>query len=197
MSKLLAFRAPDHLAQAILELATQSGKSQTDVIIDALTIGLGLPATPLSPIEQRLLELEDRVLAIVELETQMLEVGNRLDAIDRDETNPIALPDPTQDSGLRPLELVEPVKSVAIDRIISPESSRDPSEAGISTRQVRIAPDDILTNLINQGHRAAAIARHLNKLDYTNTIGKPMTRESVNSRIGANSKIQLLYRHQD
>ena len=65
------------------------------------------------------------------------------------------------------MEPVEPVEPVAIDSKISPESSRDLDKGGISTSESKLAPDDILTNLINQGHRAEAIAQQLNTLGYT------------------------------
>ena len=123
MTELLAFRAPDDLVQEIKDRATQLGKSRTDVIIEALKIGLGLPVAPLSPIEQRLAVIEDRVLAIDKLETQMSEVVDRLDAIDRDKIHPIA---PPLDTGLEP---------VAIDSKRSPESIRDLDKGGTSTSE--------------------------------------------------------------
>lgn len=64
--------------------------------------------------------LVDRVLA---LETQMLVVIDRLNYY------PIALPDPSKDFGLRPME------PVAIDSKISPESSFISDKAGISTSE--------------------------------------------------------------
>ena len=68
MTELLAFRAPDDLVQEIKDRATKSGKSRTDVIIEAIRIGMGLPVEQLSPLEHR----------VIELENQMSDVVNRL-----------------------------------------------------------------------------------------------------------------------
>ena len=181
MSKTIAIRVSDDIYSALEAQCQATEKTMTQLLTPIILGMIELPAAPLSPIEQRLAVIEDRVLAITELETQMSEVVDRLDAIDRDKTHPIA---PQLDTGLEP---------VAIDRKRSPKSIRDLDKGGTSTSEFKLAPDDILTDLINQGHRAEAIAQELNKRDYTNTKGKPLTRGSVNKRIKANSKLNLLY----
>ena len=109
MSKTIAIRVSDDIYSALEAQCQATGKTMTQLVTPIILGAIELPAAPLSPIEQRLAELE----------TQMSEVANRLDAIDRDKTPPL-------DTGLEP---------VAIDRKISCESSRDPSEAGISTSE--------------------------------------------------------------
>ena len=61
MTELLAFRAPDDLVLEIKNRSTKSGKSRTDVIIEAIRIGMELPIEQLSPIEHRVIELENKV----------------------------------------------------------------------------------------------------------------------------------------
>ena len=123
MSKTIAIRVSDDIYSALEAQCQATEKTMTQLLTPIILGMIDLPAAPLSPIEQRLAVIEDRVLAITELETQMSEVVDRLDAIDRDKTHPIA---PQLDTGLEP---------VAIDSKRSSESIRDLDKGGTSTSE--------------------------------------------------------------
>lgn len=94
MSKTIAIRVSDGAYSALEAQCQATGKTMTQLVTPIILGAIELPPTPLSPIEERLAVLEDRVLAITELETQMSEVVNRLDGI----AVAIASPDPSTDS---------------------------------------------------------------------------------------------------
>ena len=99
----------------ISDYAAKHGCNETDAL-NRLILAHEPPIAATAPHEP----LSDRVL---ELETQMSEVVDRLDAIDRDKTHPIA---PQLDTGLEP---------VAIDSKRSSESIRDLDKGGTSTSE--------------------------------------------------------------
>lgn len=104
---------------------------------------------------------------VLELETQMLEVGNRLDAIDRDKTHPIASP---EDTGS---------ESVAVDSKRYAESSFILDKGGTSTSLELVAIDPAICEAI-----IAALRPH------------PESGYYFRSEYLGQTKIKHSYRHQ-
>ncbi len=112
MSRAIAFRCSDELAQALGDEATKTGQTKTELIVNILHRGLSVPLPTLSPLEVRLLELE----------TQMTEFCARLDAID------LKTPDKLAGQG-------------RIGDKSSPVSSRDVDGVGTSTPHSPALPE--------------------------------------------------------
>lgn len=94
MSKTIAIRVSDDIYSALEAQCLATGKTMTQLVTPIILGMIELPAAPLSPIEQRLAVIEDRVLAITELETQMLGVVDRLDVLEAADKPTIAHFDP-------------------------------------------------------------------------------------------------------
>lgn len=109
MSKTIAIRVSDEVHSALTAQCLATKQNMTELVLPHILGLIELPAAAASPIEVRMMALE----------TQMLEVAARLDVIEAID--------------LKPVEIMSAPEQIEV--ILSPVSSRDSSEVGISTSE--------------------------------------------------------------
>lgn len=78
-TKLVAFRLPEELVQAIDSQAIATGSDRTAVVIEALKQVFGLPSSPQTPaaakkLEERLSEVEKQIVSLTEQLAKLTQV---------------------------------------------------------------------------------------------------------------------------